>query len=111
MRSNAAKRIDRMLTFRPMPLNQLKKIEVTYARNNECVSDFVRDLVPLMAYGNKHIVFRTKTVEAEEEEYCALSLNSGSNTTLNLKLYRYPLQILQRILDIAGTEAEDTRNS
>ncbi|GFE54898.1 hypothetical protein BaOVIS_023020 [Babesia ovis] len=78
MNSIAAKRIDRMLTFRPMPLSKLAKVELKYSRVNECASGFVKDLVPLMAYGNKHIEFKTQTLETEEPEYCNLLMSKVS---------------------------------
>ncbi|GIX63732.1 uncharacterized protein BcabD6B2_31670 [Babesia caballi] len=105
-----------MLTAQPMPLSNLAKIAVKYTSGNECASDFVRELVPLMAYGNKHIEFDTQKAEPGEDESCHLLLSkvqaeareafteSGGAVTLNLKLYRYPLQVMQRILDVASED-------
>ncbi|KAG6440177.1 hypothetical protein BBOV_II006105 [Babesia bovis T2Bo] len=108
MRSVAPRRIERMLSFRPMNLSKLNKIEVNYNRMNECASYFVKNLVPLMAYGNKHIQFNAHVSDEEGPEYCKLSLASDDQLILNLKLYKYPLQVMQRIVDVAEYHNEHT---
>ncbi|CDR94095.1 hypothetical protein BBBOND_0104030 [Babesia bigemina] len=108
MRSIAARRIDRMLSAQPLPLTAVNKISLKYATDNECATYFAKELLPLMAYGNKHIEFNAAAAESGEKQYCSVLLSSGSNVTLNLKLYRYPLQIMQRIVDVAATQEESS---
>lgn len=102
MASIATRRVDRMLSAPPMALSNVTQIACKYGKTNECARVFVRDYVPLMAYGNGHLKFHTETTNITGQEYCMVTLGSGRVITLNFKLYRYPLQVLQRILDVAA---------
>ncbi|KAK1443719.1 hypothetical protein BgAZ_205950 [Babesia gibsoni] len=102
MASIATRRIDRMLSTPPMPLKNIAKITVTYGENNDCCRTFVKEYIPLMAYGNKHLNFVIQDADGSRQESCQVSLRTGRTVTFNFKLYRYPLQMLQRICDVAS---------
>lgn len=86
MASIATRRVDRMLSAPPMALSNVTQIACKYGKTNECARYawckidvswrrvFVRDYVPLMAYGNGHLKFHTETTNITGQEYCMVTL-------------------------------------
>ncbi|KAF5153655.1 hypothetical protein TpMuguga_02g02280 [Theileria parva strain Muguga] len=91
------RRLDRLVYSRPLDLKFISKIILQH-NNNSLSSAFVRDYMPLILYGNLHIKF--ENLITPNKQLLQITQQDGLVRNLNLKLYLYPQQLLQRIVSL-----------
>ncbi|CEM33005.1 unnamed protein product [Vitrella brassicaformis CCMP3155] len=100
----STRRLERVVLGTPTPLLTIEKLQIFAKDSNKVANDFTTYFLPTLRYWNPKLEFMTQPPPKDQQKERLRIVHSeasgGGEHDVNLSLYGYGHQLMQRILDI-----------